>query len=116
MATAVDPGARSPALGVAAALTEAAVAAIGPRGRGLVRLWAYQAGAQAAAAAAALGFEAERTLYQMRRALPVDETFALTTRAFRPGVDEEAWLTVNNRAFAWHPEQSSLGHGHDPRP
>jgi mycothiol synthase len=41
----------------------------------------------------------------MRRTLPAESRSALTTRAFEPRTDDEAWLEVNNRAFAAHPEQ-----------
>ena len=51
------------------------------------------------------GFREDRQLLQMRRDLPADRRAEVTTRAFQPGRDEEAWLTVNNRAFAGHHEQ-----------
>jgi mycothiol synthase len=59
-------------------------------------------------------FTRDRVLLQMRRdlggldpdpkpALPDD----VTVHPFRPGRDEGAWLRVNARAFAAHPEQGS---------
>jgi mycothiol synthase len=61
------------------------------------------------------GFTRARVLLQMRRdldgvdpdprpALPDDVTVA----PFRPGRDEDAWLRVNSRAFAAHPEQGRM--------
>ena len=32
----------------------------------------------------------------------------IPTRKFICGVDDEAFLEVNSRAFSWHPEQGSL--------
>lgn len=51
-----------------------------------------------------------RLLHQMRVPLPVPaEVIAATTdvavRPFRPAVDDDGWLAVNNRAFRWHPDQ-----------
>ncbi|WP_276937173.1 mycothiol synthase [Ferrimicrobium acidiphilum] len=55
-----------------------------------------------------LGFTADREVIQMRRTLPVEGLIRatdVTIRPFQPGVDESGWLTVNNRAFDWHPDQ-----------
>ena len=53
-----------------------------------------------------LGFELDRELLQMRRTLPTGMPVTIATRSFVPGVDEDAFLEVNNRAFADHHEQS----------
>jgi mycothiol synthase len=79
----------------------------------VIRLWAHGDLPAAAALAAATGFTRFRALWQMRMSLagpeiatPVLPT-GITVRTFRPGQDEQAWLRVNRRAFAHHPEQGS---------
>lgn len=55
--------------------------------------------------AAHLGLEPDRRLLMMQRALPTGLTAEIEVRPFRPGVDEQTWLAVNNAAFAEHGEQ-----------
>ena len=54
-----------------------------------------------------LQLEPYRDLLQLRCGLP-PQSEALPTRNFIKGVDEKAFLEVNRRAFAWHPEQGNL--------
>lgn len=70
-----------------------------------IQWWAFGADAEQAAIAGEVGLVARRTLLQLRRSLPTEIDFALTTRSFVPGEDNDEWIRVNNRAFAWHPEQ-----------
>jgi mycothiol synthase len=78
-----------------------------------IRLWAHGDLAGAAALARSAGFTRIRALLQMRMPLtgPAIESpvfpSGITLRTFRPGQDEQAWLGVNSRAFADHPEQGS---------
>lgn len=51
------------------------------------------------------GLAPVRGLHEMRRPLPLDVHASVATRSFVPGVDDESWLAVNNRAFAEHGEQ-----------
>jgi mycothiol synthase len=75
-----------------------------------LRLWAHGQNTGAAELAASMGFKRERVLWQMRRSLfaPVPAPTwpeGVTVRTFVVGQDEQAWLDVNNRAFAIHPDQ-----------
>ncbi|XTZ16234.1 mycothiol synthase [Micromonospora echinospora] len=75
-----------------------------------VRAWAHGDHPAAAALAVDLGFGRARVLWQMRRSLtgPLAAPRlpdGVTLRAFRPGTDDDAWLALNARAFAEHPEQ-----------
>ncbi len=93
---------------------KALVAAIGeqvddPR----LRLWAHGEREGATAFARSAGYVRQRALWQMRRSLqaPLDEpriSDEIKVETFRPGIDDEAWVVVNARAFAEHPEQGRL--------
>src|SRR3954451_17894496 len=93
-----------------AELLAAAVVAVGRSGGGDLNWWVLPAGLAGAdvdmsIAMADAGVELGRELHQMRRALPIERTAGVDVRSFVVGRDERAWLTVNNRAFAGHPEQ-----------
>ena len=70
-----------------------------------VAVIAQPTGPGAEAAASGAGFAVVRELLELERRLPIGEPWSLEVRPFRPGEDDDAWLAVNNRAFAWHPEQ-----------
>ncbi|MFI6583660.1 mycothiol synthase [Embleya sp. NPDC050493] len=107
----VAPAARGAGLGRTLLESLAAEAArIDEAGR--LRVWAHGKLPAAERLAAALGFTAFRELWQMRRtagtpvpdlAMPAD----VRLRTFRPGTDDKAWLALNAKAFAHHPEQGA---------
>ncbi|MGD0379949.1 MAG: mycothiol synthase [Acidimicrobiales bacterium] len=102
----IRPDHRGPEAEVGVSLLSAALREISAEGGGHVHLWVPKPTPDTDAMAQSCGLRRGRDLYQMRRPLPLDaDDLTVTTRPFRPGVDESAWLEVNNRAFASHPEQ-----------
>lgn len=100
----VRPAARR--RGVGTVLVEALRARTG----GPIEIWAHGDLPQAQAFAAALGLRRSRVLRQLRRRAadplpPASWPAGVQVRTFRPGRDEDAWLALNARAFAHHPEQ-----------
>jgi mycothiol synthase len=92
-------------------LATAALAVAGqsdPAGR--LRVWAHGDHPAATALARSMGFARTRVLCQLRRSLLTEIAqpqlpAGVVLRPFRPGEDDRAWLAVNARAFADHPEQ-----------
>jgi mycothiol synthase len=79
-----------------------------------VHVWAHGDLPGSAELLTSRGFTRDRVLLQMRRDLAgVDPDprpvlpDGVAVHPFRPGRDEDAWLRVNARAFAHHPEQGS---------
>ncbi len=76
---------------------------------GAERVWAHGDHPGAVALAERRGLLRDRVLWQFRRTLAgvpdVPLPAGVSVRAFRPGADDAAWLDLNARAFAGHPEQ-----------
>jgi mycothiol synthase len=110
LALVIDPHHRYEAATIGPRLLAAALDVVAHEGGGTVHWWVFEPTHFHRDLAAAVGMHPGRRLHQMRRALPLtaDEMADIAgfeVRPFRPGADEEAWLAVNNRAFAGHPEQ-----------
>jgi mycothiol synthase len=95
--------------GTRAALVHAAAQHARDHGGGRISLWVLGADEDTDAALAAAGMRADRELYEMRVPLPLGLEVrwppGITVRTYEPGRDDDAWLAVNNRAFAGHAEQ-----------
>lgn len=93
---------------IAKELLSQAFAEIQRQGGGHIHLWIAKPPPSTDKLCADIGLQKGRTLYQMRRTLPLETSLqepSITTRPFVIGQDEEAWLKLNNDAFSWHPEQ-----------
>jgi mycothiol synthase len=85
---------------------EDALASAALRG-GAAQVWVVDVRAGDDEALAASDLTPYRDLLQLRCDLPV-EPAGIVTRAFDPDTDVQAFIAVNNRAFAWHPEQAGM--------
>lgn len=84
----------------------------GQQGKEL-RVWAHGDLESARAFAVASGLRPVRELLFLARPLPTadgapEAPAGYHVRTFRPGADDAAWLRVNARAFATHPEQGRM--------
>lgn len=57
-----------------------------------------------------VGCRPVRKVLQLRCNLPLEASAGTPApcRPFRPGLDDDEFLALNHRAFAWHPEQGDL--------
>lgn len=107
----IRPDSRGRGLGAAAAEQLLARAGAGP-----LTAWSHEDHPAARALAARFGFDAVRTLLQLRLELgpPMASHAApnasphMQIMPFRPGTDDREWLALNARVFAWHPEQGGI--------
>jgi mycothiol synthase len=101
----VSPEVRNETTVLAPLMLHAAFDQIAAVGGGTVYWWVHRPDGTADLIAGKVGLTLGRRLLQLRRALPMDATTDVETRAFVVGRDEVEWLRVNNAAFHDHPEQ-----------
>ena len=85
---------------------DAAIETVRGHGGGQLVLWVEQVDDRLDAIARAAGAQPWRDLLQMRCPLPAARS-EVATRAYIDA-DLDTFLEVNNRAFAWHPEQGNM--------
>ena len=92
-------------------LVRRALDAVAQHGGGTVHFWVFKPGNVHDELAGELGLRKGRDLLHVCVGLPVDYSAPLPPgvrlRPFEPERDADAWLEVNNRAFAGHPEQGA---------
>jgi len=91
-------------------LMKIALDTVASEGGGHVHWWVFEPTQFHHSLATTFDLREGRTLLQLRRPLPLEPDLArlgndLHTTTFVRTRDEEAWLNVNNAAFARHPEQ-----------
>lgn len=106
----IHPHHRYDSMDIAPELLKAALDIVSSEGGGHVHWWVFEPNNIHRELARETGLTAGRQLLQMRRSLPLPAEFAdelngFHTDSFVVGVNEEAWLAVNNAAFSTHPEQ-----------
>ena len=88
---------------------------VAENGGGRTQLWVHNVGTGDDDRLAQAGFRPYRDLWRLEAGLPAEstggheelESKGYRVRAYRHA-DEEEFLRVNSRAFAWHPEQGRL--------
>jgi len=104
----VAPAARG--RGIGRALVQALIDAAHPRP---LTIWSHGDHPAAATIARRTGLHRIRELRRLRRPHvrelpPVQAPDGIELRTFRPGPDDDAWVALNARAFARHPEQGRM--------
>jgi mycothiol synthase len=101
----VDPDHRS--FGIGNQLLSKAIEICGPK----LRLWVHNENLAANNLATSFNFEKIRTVLQMQKILTQIQLLPaldpkIVIRSFLPGLDSSNWLSLNNKVFKDHPEQS----------